>query len=73
MSSKRSDSGGLSVSEFWKVPMSRTSLLSLGFPSGLEMESVAVPSADCLAEETVDNAVLTRRNAVFRVSKSSLP
>jgi hypothetical protein len=53
--------------------MSRTSLLSLGFPSGLEMESVAVPSADCLAEETVDNAVLTRRNAVFRVSKSSLP
>ncbi len=49
--------------------MSRFSLPSLGFPIGLEMGSVAVSSADCLSEETVDNAVPMRRSAVFRVSK----
>ncbi len=58
---------GVDRSQDWTVDE------SLGFPSSLEMESVAVPSADCLAEETMDNAVLTRRNAVLRVSKSSLP
>jgi hypothetical protein len=53
--------------------MSRTSLPSLGFPSALEIKSIEVSSKFCTVEETVVNAVLTRRSAVFRVSKSPLP